>query len=104
MKPSSCPLDILPTSLFKNLIGSIGPCGVTINHSSWISSRVPAYFKHVTVQPLLKKIYLDPSLSQHHSFFSKMPLLARMLEKVVTQRLTGALNTYNIFEKFQSGF
>ncbi|XP_044033242.1 uncharacterized protein LOC122866993 isoform X2 [Siniperca chuatsi] len=65
MKPSSSPVDILPTSMLKNVLGSIGPCLMSIINSFLQSGCVPAYFKTAVVLPLRKKTNLDPPLPKN---------------------------------------
>uniref|UniRef100_A0A669AZZ0 Reverse transcriptase domain-containing protein n=1 Tax=Oreochromis niloticus TaxID=8128 RepID=A0A669AZZ0_ORENI len=47
---------------------------------------------------------LDPSLTSNYRPISKIPLIAKILEKVVAKQLTAVLDKHNIFDKFQSGF
>uniref|UniRef100_A0A669BKN7 Reverse transcriptase domain-containing protein n=1 Tax=Oreochromis niloticus TaxID=8128 RepID=A0A669BKN7_ORENI len=103
-KASSCSLDILPASLFKNVFHSIGRCVLTIVNTSLGSGKVPAYFKTAVIHPLLKKSMLDPSLTSNYRPISKIPLIAKILEKVVAKQLTAVLDKHNIFDKFPSGF
>jgi len=62
MKISSSPLDIIRTSLFKNVCDTIDPHLLSIIHFSLTSGCVPAFFKQASVKPLLKKPNLDTSL------------------------------------------
>jgi len=61
MKPTYCPLDIVPARIVKEVFNSaIGPCLLTLINSSLSLGCVPAAFKHAVVRPLLKKPNLDP--------------------------------------------
>jgi len=62
MKPSNCPLDIIPSRLFKEVFPTIGPLILDFINSSLLSGCFPAAFKHAVVQPLLKKTNLDPTV------------------------------------------
>ena len=104
MKSSSSPLDILPTSMLKEVISSIGPCLVSIINCSLESGSVPSFFKQAVVQPLLKKPNLDPSLPKNYRPISKLPFLSKVLEKVVANQLSTFLENNDILDKFQSGF
>ncbi len=95
MKTLTCSLDILPSSLFKNVIGSNELCVLSIINNSLLSGRVPAYFKQAVIQRLLKK-----SDNDNYRYISKVPFLAKVLQPV----LTTVLDKHNIFDKFQSGF
>uniref|UniRef100_A0A8C6KM71 Reverse transcriptase domain-containing protein n=1 Tax=Nothobranchius furzeri TaxID=105023 RepID=A0A8C6KM71_NOTFU len=104
MKTSACPLDILPSSLFKSAFQSIGPSVLSIINASLVSGQVPAYFKNAVIHPLLKKTSLDPSLHSSFRPISKLPFISKILEKVVAEQLTAALDEQNIYDSFQSGF
>ena len=82
----------------------IGPAVSAIVNSSLSSGCVPSYFKHATIQLILKKTNLDPALSKNYRPISKLPFLSKILEKVVANQLAAALERQNIYDKFQSGF
>ena len=104
MKSSSSPLDILPTSMLKEVFSSVGPSLLSIINTSIASGSVPSYFKEAVVQPLLKKPNLDPSIHNHYRPISKLPFISKLLEKVVADQLTSHMSQHNISDKFQSGF
>uniref|UniRef100_A0A669BY78 Poly(U) binding splicing factor 60 n=1 Tax=Oreochromis niloticus TaxID=8128 RepID=A0A669BY78_ORENI len=104
VKASSCSLDIVPASLFKNVFQSIDPSVLTLINSSLASGIVPVYFKNAAILPLLKKPQLDPSLWSSYRPISKLPLIAKLLEKVVAKQLMAALDKHGICDKFQSSF
>ncbi len=56
------------------------------------------------VQPILKKTNIDPSLPQNYRPISKLPFMAKVLEKVVVNQLSAVLDGHSVFDKFQSGF
>ena len=60
MKPTRSPGDVLPSSLFKQVLDSIGPSILSIMNISLSSGVVPVSFKHAVIQPLLKKKWLRP--------------------------------------------
>uniref|UniRef100_A0A669CC42 Reverse transcriptase domain-containing protein n=1 Tax=Oreochromis niloticus TaxID=8128 RepID=A0A669CC42_ORENI len=104
MRSSACPLDILSGSLFKNVFKSIGPSVLTIINASLLSGQVPVYCKSAVIHQLLKKPKLDPSLLSSYRPISKLPFIAKILEKVVAKQLTVVLDEHNVLDKFQSGF
>ena len=104
MKISSSPLDVLPTTILKDVFSSIGPSLLTIINLSLVSGHVPSYFKTATVQPLLKKAGLDPTLPSSYRPISKLPFISKILERIVAEQLLTVLNEHNILDKFQSGF
>ena len=104
MRISSSPLDILPTTLLKQVFCSISSPLLSIINSSLSSGCVPSYFKQAVVQPLLKKNNLNPSILSNYRPISKLPFISKILEKVVANQLVTVLNNHSIFDKFQSGY
>lgn len=104
MKMSSSPLDVIPSTLFKDILGCLGPSLLHIFNQSLTSGCVPSYFKSAIVQPLLKKPGLDAALHCNYRPISKLPFISKVLEKVVASQLLTALNSHKLLDKFQSGF
>ncbi|KAF7652653.1 hypothetical protein LDENG_00093840, partial [Lucifuga dentata] len=82
-KPSSGPLDILPTSLFLKCFNSVGSSVLSLINLSLSTKCVLSYFKHAIVEPLLKKPNLDPSLPENYRPISKLPFLSKILGSVL---------------------
>uniref|UniRef100_A0A8C2EP51 Reverse transcriptase domain-containing protein n=1 Tax=Cyprinus carpio TaxID=7962 RepID=A0A8C2EP51_CYPCA len=61
-------------------------------------------FKTCIVQPLIKKLALDPSVLANFRPIYKLPFLSKILEKIVYSLLLAFLEKHNILEVFQSGF
>uniref|UniRef100_A0A8C2BXZ1 Reverse transcriptase domain-containing protein n=1 Tax=Cyprinus carpio TaxID=7962 RepID=A0A8C2BXZ1_CYPCA len=104
LKPSYGHSDVLPPSLFKQVFGSIGPCVVEMINTSLLTGVVPDFFKHAIVEPVLKKPSLDPLKPINYRPISKLPFMAKILEKVVAEQLNTFLEINDIFDKYQSGF
>lgn len=104
MKPSSCSSDVLPFRLFVKVFDEIGPWVTQMVNLSLSTGVFPSAFKHAIVEPLLKKTGLDPTDLSNFRPISKLPLLSKILEKVVSEQLSLFLDQNNIHEKFQSGF
>lgn len=47
---------------------------------------------------------MDPTQLKNYRPISKLPLLSKILEKVVADQLTSILEKHEIYDKFQSGF
>lgn len=104
MKPSSCPVDVLPTVLFKKVFDVTGLCITEVLNTSMQTGVVPSFFKHAVVEPILKKSGLDPLQPKNYRPISKLPFLSKILEKIVAEQLLAFLDDNDIFDKFQSGF
>ena len=56
-------------------------------NSSLSSGSVPDYFKMAVIQPLLKKPSLDPDIPNNFRPISKLPFIAKVLEKLWQSKL-----------------
>uniref|UniRef100_A0A8C7WVE9 Reverse transcriptase domain-containing protein n=1 Tax=Oryzias sinensis TaxID=183150 RepID=A0A8C7WVE9_9TELE len=104
IKPSSCPLDIIPTPLFLKVFECIGAAVVDLINLSLTSGSVPSFLKHAVINPVLKKPNLDHSDPNNFRPISKLPFIAKILEKVVAEQLRSFLEHNNICDVFQSDF
>ena len=71
---------------------------------SLAEGTVPSQFKRSMVRPLLKNLSLDQELLQNYRPISNIPLLCKILEKVVAKQLTDYLKEHNLHDEFQSGY
>ncbi len=99
LKPSYCSLDVIPPRLLTQIWDVVGSMILSIINQSLSKGVVPSYFKHALVQPTL-----DSSVLNNYRPISKLPFLAKLLEKVVLNQLSTFLNGNNFFYKFPSGF
>lgn len=97
LRPATSPVDIMPTRLFGDVIGVIGPSVLTILNSSLTSGVTRSYFKHAVIRPFRKKPNLNSSDLNHFQPISTIPFLSQVLEKI-----SSFLTDHN--DKFQSGF
>ena len=77
---------------------------LAIVNCSLYTGVVPSGFKHAVVQPLLKIPNYDPNDLSNYRPISKLSFISKILEKVVAQKIFSFLNSFNILNKFQSGF
>lgn len=103
-RSSMCSLDIMPPKLFKEAISIIGPSLLAIVNQSLLSGSVPESFKVASVQPLLKKLHLDPSTLTNYRPISKLPFASKILKQLVCKQLLELVEENHIFDKYQSGF
>uniref|UniRef100_A0A672G6V9 Reverse transcriptase domain-containing protein n=1 Tax=Salarias fasciatus TaxID=181472 RepID=A0A672G6V9_SALFA len=104
MKPSSCPFDVLPTSLLYKVIDVVAPHVVNLINVSLSTGLVPNFLKQAAISPILKKPNLDPAEPGNYRPISKLPFLSKVLEKVVAEKLIAYLDLNEMLDKFQSGF
>ena len=77
---------------------------LNIVNSSLMTGVVPASLKSAVVKPLLKKPHLDPGALNNYRLVSNLPLFSKVLERVVSEQLSGYLLNNNLLEPFQSAF
>ena len=75
---------------------------LNIVNLSLMTYVVPPSFKSAVVKPPLKKPHLDPGSLNNYQPVSELPFFSKVLEKVVSQQLSGYLLNNNLLEPFQS--
>ena len=104
LKPSTCPLDPLPTKFFKTIFDSVSKDILAIINCSLLTGIFPSELKTALVRPLLKKSNLDSSVLNNFRPISNLPFLSKILEKIVFKQLNNFLDANCAFDTFQSGF
>ncbi len=104
LKPTSGGCDVVPLRLLKEMVDVVVPSITSIVNCSLHNGVVPTGLKQAVIQPLLKKPNLDPLELNNYRPISKLPCLAKILEKVVYSQLMSFLSRFEILDKFQSGF
>lgn len=66
---------------------STGPTILALINNSLASGCIPAAFKHVVLQSLIKKKNLDPADLSNYRPISKLSFLSKVLEKVVLNQI-----------------
>ena len=100
----TCILDPIPTSLTKEYLSDLLPLITRIVNSSLCSGAVPPQFKQAVVTPLLKKSGLDPNDLKNFWPMSNLPVISKILEKVVLTQLQFYLSENNLLEIRQSAY
>ena len=100
----SCALDAIPTFLLKQCLDVLLPCLTTIVNQSLSSASVPVALKQAMVTPLLKKPSADPDVLSNNRPVSNLPFISKVLEKVVSARLSIHKKENNLYENFQSAY
>ena len=101
---STSPNDILPLSLIKKLSYTLVPHYCSIVNFSLYTSNFPTIFKHALVTPLLKKSNLDCSNLSNYRPISKLPMLSKIIEKVVSKQIREYLMINDLYDDFQNAY
>ena len=100
----SCALDAIPTFLLKQCLNVLLPCLTMIVNQSLSSASVPVALKQAMVTTLLKKPSADPDVLSNYRPVSNLPFISKVLEKVVSARLSTHKKENNLYETFQSAY
>jgi len=57
----------------------------------WRYSLVPSYYKAVCIAPRIKKPELDPTETRSYRPLSNLPVVSKLLERLVSSRYSGAV-------------
>lgn len=104
MPSKSCDLDPLPTELLKENAGVILPHMTSIINESLASGSFPTLLKKAIVRPKIKKPGLDKNELKNYRPVSNIPLLAKILEKIVAKQLIAHLELNELQDVFQSAY
>ncbi|KAM9398239.1 uncharacterized protein ACWYII_032095 [Salvelinus alpinus] len=103
-RPTTCPLDPIPSSLLQTISGDLLPYLTSLINSSLTAGYAPSVFKRARVAPLLKKPTLDPSDVNNYRPVSLLSFLSKTLERAVLGQLSCYLSQNDLLDPNQSGF
>ena len=98
------PSDTIPLSIFKLYSDYLCPTICNIISYSLNSRTVPSIFKQAIITPILKKPYHDPESLLNYRRISQLPLVSKLLERVVSRQLISYLTASNLHFPQQSSF
>ena len=99
-----CASDPIPTSLLKNNIDVFAPFIVELCNRSLSVGEVPSIFKAAYITPVLKKSGLDSADVRSYRPISNLPVLSKLLERLVARQLLNYLNSKKLLPHLQSAF
>ena len=76
----------------------------SIVNFSLYTSNFPTIFKHALVTTLLKKSNLDCSNLSNYRPISKLPMLSKIIEKVVSKQIREYLMINDLYDGFQNAY
>jgi len=99
-----CDFDPLPTWLLKENIKYVAPFITQLFNQSLRTGQVATAFNSVYVVPRLKKPDLDPDDVKNYRPISNLPVLAKLLERMVAKQLIAYLNLHGLMPRLQSAY
>ena len=100
----STPMDPLPTWLLKMHLTELVPTITKIINMSLAEGIFPESMKYASVYPLLKKSTLDPEQYKNYRPVSQLTFLSKLLERIVSKRLSTYMETHLLHEPAQSAY
>ena len=89
--PKACDHHPIPTTLLCENLDVLWPTITNIMNHSLTSGTVPFHSKTAIVKPLLKKPSLDQDALSSYRPITSLPLLSKILEKIVLHQLLAHL-------------
>ena len=98
--------DPIPTSVLMQIADVIAPFIVEMFNRSLSEGHFPAVFKEAFITPVMKKPGLDDADTSSYRPISNLPVLSKLLERLVVRQLMGYLSSadrlrfyrrYNLF-------
>ena len=101
---NSSPNDPLPFTITKLIASTLAPLFKIIIDESLNYGTIPDLLKLSLIASLLKKPKLDKTELSNYRHISQIPLLTKILEKIVYKQLISYLTKYNLLDNRQNGF
>ena len=96
--------DPVPTFVLKQIIDLLAPFITEQFNRSLATCRFPGRFKDAFITPIVKKAGLDPTDASSYRPISDLPVLSKLLERLVVHQLMNYLTLNNLLPPLQSGF
>ena len=104
MPNKQCQFDPIPTWILKKYHQNLSPTITRAVRLSLMSSTVPKSLKRALIRPILKKPSLDSSQLKNYRPVSNLPVLSKIIEKVVFKRLDAHCLQNNLLDPNQSAY
>ena len=99
-----CASDPTPTWILKKISGMILPFVKSMVNQSFSERNVPKSWKSAQVTPLLKKPSLDHNVVSSNRPISNLPVLSKLSERLVLNRVMSYSNNSNFLPTHQSAY
>ena len=103
MPSKTCELDVIPTKVFKNVLGAIIKHITLIINKSLQTGIFPSKWNKAIIRPLLKKKGLDLELCNYRPV-SNLSFLSKVLEKAVLKQFNEHVESQNLSPDYQSAY
>ena len=104
MSSSTCSLDLIPTTIFKELSSVLYPILLDLINLSLSTSVFPSVLKSSFIIPTIKNASLDPSSLSSYRPVSNLSFISKIMERVVYEQISAYLTAFSLLPSSQSGF
>jgi hypothetical protein len=104
LSEKQCASDLLPTWLFKLCVDELAHFLSRLFNRSFIDGAVPRLYKAAYITPRLKKPDLDPADVRPYRPISNLPVVSKLLERLVSSRLLAILRSADLLPPQQSAY
>ena len=102
LKNTKYNINIMPVFVFKSVIVDIVQYVVKLINSSFMAGIFPECLKHATITPIYKKD--NKQTMSNYRPISVLPLMSKVFERCVAERLWSFFNKHSIISQYQFGF
>ena len=99
-----CCLDPIPTFLLKKCSKQLAPILLHIVNNSLSKASFPSEMKRAVIKPTLKKTNADADCLKNYRPVSNLPVVSKLIEKIVLDQLNDHLKTNDLHCPVQSGY
>ena len=99
-----CASDSILTWLLKKISGMILPFVKIMANQSFSEGIFPKAWKSAQITPLLKKPSLDHNVASSYRPISNLPVLSKLSQRLVLNRVMSYLNNSNLLPTHQSAY
>ena len=99
-----CQSDVMPTRILKCNIDLLAPFLTELFNCSLALGTVPDMFKAAFITPMLKKPDADTADITQYRPISNLPVLSKLLERLVAKQLLDYLTTFRLLPDQQSAY
>ena len=99
-----CCLDPIPTFLLKKCSKQLAPILLHIVNSSLSKASFPSEMKRAVIKPTIKKTNADADCLKNYRPVSNLPVVSKLIEKIVLDQLNDHLSSNELHCPVQSGY
>ena len=97
-------IDPLPLIVFKNLVCTLKYSILKLIFKSLDDVIMDKSLKYAIIKPILKKTSFDPDVLTNYRPISQLPIISKIMERIISRQLIYYLEDNNLLEPFQSAY